>query len=174
MPEATTQSRTVALPGGAIELNWAAATDTGRRREVNQDDFFAGFPLFVVADGMGGHVGGEIASASAIDRLRVVADSGSVTPKTIEKALQRAVKDTPDPNIDGLTRDQRFFLGFAAVWRDQIRDKALRVQLVSDPHSPPRIRANGTPANLPAYAAAFGCKPGDPMSNAGDTRVVIW
>jgi len=89
-------------------------------------------------------------------------------------ALQRAVKDKPDPKIDGLTRDQRFFLGFAAVWRDQIRDKALRVQLVSDPHSPPRIRANGTPSNVPSYAAAFGCKPGDPMSNADDRRVVIW
>jgi putative endopeptidase len=89
-------------------------------------------------------------------------------------ALQRAAKDKPDPKIDGLTRDQRFFLGFAAVWRDQIRDKALRVQLVSDPHSPPRIRANGTPPNLPSYAEAFGCKPGDPMSNADDRRVVIW
>jgi putative endopeptidase len=89
-------------------------------------------------------------------------------------ALQRASKDKPDPKIDGLTRDQRFFLGFAAVWRDQIRDKALRVQLVSDPHSPPRIRANGTPSNLPSYAAAFGCKPGDPMANGDDRRVVIW
>ena len=89
-------------------------------------------------------------------------------------ALQRASKDKPDPKIDGLTRDQRFFLGFAAVWRDQIRDKALRVQLVSDPHSPPRIRANGTPTNLSSYAAAFGCKPGDPMANADDRRVVIW
>jgi putative endopeptidase len=89
-------------------------------------------------------------------------------------ALQRATKDQPDPKIDGLTRDQRFFLGFAAVWRDQIRDKALRVQLASDPHSPGRIRANGTPSNVPAYAAAFGCKPGDPMANADDKRVVIW
>jgi putative endopeptidase len=89
-------------------------------------------------------------------------------------ALQRASQDTPDSKIDGLTRDQRFFLGFAAVWRDQIRDKALRVQLASDPHSPGRIRANGTPSNLPAFAAAFGCKPGDPMANADDRRVVIW
>jgi len=89
-------------------------------------------------------------------------------------ALQRASKDKPDPKIDGLTRDQRFFLGFAAVWRDQIRDKALRVQLVSDPHSPPRIRANGTPTNLSSYAAAFGCKPGDAMANGDDRRVVIW
>jgi serine/threonine protein phosphatase PrpC len=92
--EVSTQSRTVSVPGGGeLELSWAAVTDTGRRREVNQDAVFAAFPLFVVADGMGGHVGGEIASARTIERLRTLADDGAVTPKTIEKALARAVKD---------------------------------------------------------------------------------
>ena len=93
MPEVSTDSCTVPVPGGLLTLSWAAVTDTGRRREVNQDAVFAAFPLWVVADGMGGHVGGEIASASAIERLRAVADSGKVNPKTIEKALARAVKD---------------------------------------------------------------------------------
>ena len=101
-----------------------------------------------------------------------IADLGGIN--IAYDALQRATKDQPDPKIDGFTRDQRFFLAFASVWRDQIRDKALRVQLASDPHSPGRIRANGTPSNLPAYAAAFGCKAGDPMANADDKRVVIW
>src|SRR6185369_4748257 len=99
-----------------------------------------------------------------------IADLGGIN--IAYDALQSATKDKPDPKIDGLTRDQRFFLGFAAVWRDQIRDKALKEQLASDPHSPGRIRANGTPSNLPAYAAAFSCKPGDPMANADDKRVV--
>jgi putative endopeptidase len=89
-------------------------------------------------------------------------------------ALQRATKDVPDPKIDGLTRDQRFFLGFASIWRDQIRPEALKVQLASDPHSPGRVRANGTPTNVAAYAAAFGCKAGDPMVHADGKRVVIW
>jgi len=104
VPEVSTQSRTVPVPGGVLELSWAGVTDTGRRREVNQDAFFADYPLFVVADGMGGHVGGEIASASTIDRLTAVADAGHVTPKTIEKALARAVKDIashPDATDDG-------------------------------------------------------------------------
>ena len=104
MPEVSTQSRSVAVPGGSLELTWAAATHTGRRREVNQDAVFAEFPLFVVADGMGGHIGGEIASASTIDRLRDVVGAGAVTPKTIEKALARAVKDIashPETTDDG-------------------------------------------------------------------------
>lgn len=104
MPEVSTESLAVPVPGGVLELSWAALTDTGRRREVNQDAMFASYPLFVVADGMGGHVGGEIASASTIERLRAVADSGHVSTKTIEKALARAVKDIashPEATDDG-------------------------------------------------------------------------
>ncbi len=93
MPEVTTRTRRVALGGGDIELSWAESTDTGRRREVNQDAVLADYPLFVVADGMGGHLGGEIASTSTVDRLRATVASGPVTPKSIEKALSRAVKD---------------------------------------------------------------------------------
>ena len=104
MAQVSTQSLAVPVPGGTLDLSWAAATDTGRRREVNQDAMFAAYPLFVVADGMGGHVGGEIASASTIERLRAVAESGVVTPRTIEKALARAVKDIashPEVTDDG-------------------------------------------------------------------------
>jgi putative endopeptidase len=89
-------------------------------------------------------------------------------------ALQRASKDAADPKVNGLARDQRFFLAFASVWRYQIRPEALKVRLASDPHSPGRVRANGTPTNVPAYATAFGCKAGDAMVNADAKRVVIW
>ena len=57
-----------------ITLSWAGATHTGRRREINQDALLASYPLFIVADGMGGHIGGEIASASTVDRLGGVVD----------------------------------------------------------------------------------------------------
>jgi putative endopeptidase len=89
-------------------------------------------------------------------------------------ALQAATAGKPDEKIDGLTRDQRFFYGWATAWRSAQREQTIKVQLASDPHSPARIRANGTPTNLPAFAAAFGCKDGDPMVNSGDKRVVIW
>ena len=100
MSEVSTQSRTVPVPGGSLELTWAAVTDTGRRREVNQDAMFASYPLFVPAHA----VGGEIASASTIERLTTVAAEGVVTPKAIEKALARAVKDIashPEATDDG-------------------------------------------------------------------------
>lgn len=93
MPEVSTETYAVTTPGRPLTLAWAAATDTGRRREVNQDAVYAGFPLFVVADGMGGHLGGEIASASTIARLQAVAESGTVSSQNIEKALERAVRD---------------------------------------------------------------------------------
>lgn len=104
MPETTTRSRSVALASGSVELTWAAATDVGRRREINQDAVLAAYPLFVVADGMGGHIGGEIASASTVSRLEAVVEGGAVTSKTIEKALARAVKDIashPEATDDG-------------------------------------------------------------------------
>ncbi|WP_375384857.1 PP2C family protein-serine/threonine phosphatase [uncultured Microbacterium sp.] len=104
MPEVSTRSRIVTTGNGEIELRWAEATDTGRRREANQDAVLAEYPLFVVADGMGGHIGGEIASASTVDRLRPVAIAGNVTAKAIEKALSRAVKDIashPETTDDG-------------------------------------------------------------------------
>ena len=90
---AHTEHRTVRLADGTLELSWAAITDTGRRREINQDAMLADYPLFIVADGMGGHIGGEIASASVIGRLGPLASTRDVNPKTIEKALSRAVKD---------------------------------------------------------------------------------
>jgi serine/threonine protein phosphatase PrpC len=93
VPEAATQSHTVPLADGVLELQWSEVTHRGRRRDANQDAMLALYPLFVVADGMGGHIGGEIASASTIERLRAVAAKGDVSPKTIERALARAVND---------------------------------------------------------------------------------
>ncbi|MGX9346079.1 PP2C family protein-serine/threonine phosphatase [Microbacterium sp. KNMS] len=98
MPDApvTTQSTIVRRSGGDVTVSWAAVTDRGRKREINQDAVLAQFPLFVVADGMGGHIGGEIASASTIAQLQRVVEHGDITPEAIEEALQRAVGDIGD------------------------------------------------------------------------------
>jgi putative endopeptidase len=89
-------------------------------------------------------------------------------------ALQVASEGRADAADGGLTRDQRFFYGWASVWRGQMRPEALKVRLVSDPHAPEWARAVGAPTNHPAFAAALGCKDTDPMVNAGEKRVVIW
>jgi len=93
VPEAVTSSRVVPSGAGPIEVRWAEVTHQGRRRENNQDAVLSAFPLFVVADGMGGHIGGEIASSRTVERLSAAVDRGTVSPEAIEDALEHAVAD---------------------------------------------------------------------------------
>ena len=78
------------------------------------------------------------------------------------------------PVIDGLTGDQRFFLGYAQVWRGMRREGAVREQLLTDPHSPERARVNAVVRNVDAWYKAFGVKPGDAMYLTPEQRVHIW
>src|SRR3954471_23886 len=89
-------------------------------------------------------------------------------------AFQKAVEGKPDPKIDGMTRDQRFFIGFASAWREKYTPELTKLIIASDPHSPDGVRANGTPSNVEAFAKAFSCKEGDAMVNSGDKKVAIW
>jgi putative endopeptidase len=81
--------------------------------------------------------------------------------------------DFQDPKTDGL-QDQRFFINWAAVWRRGFTDKELSVRLVTDAHAPAGFRANGAPSNMPAFAAAFSCKAGDPMVRGDGQRIALW
>ena len=76
--------------------------------------------------------------------------------------------------IDGLTGDQRVFLGWAQAWRGKVRDDAVRRQVVSDPHSPRQYRVNGVVRNIDAWYDAFGVKPGDKLYVPPADRVRIW
>ncbi len=89
-------------------------------------------------------------------------------------AFQRASAGKPDPKVDGLDRDQRFFLNWGTVWRRNFTPKELEVRLVTDPHAPANFRAVGSPSNHPSFAKAFSCKAGDPMFRDGEKRIVIW
>ena len=92
-------------------------------------------------------------------------------------ALQNVLKQHPEEaaqKIDGYTPDQRFFLNWARVWRDNVREKLLIVLINSDPHSPAALRTIGPPSNMEAFAKAFQCKPGDPMVRPADKQVKIW
>ena len=89
-------------------------------------------------------------------------------------AYKLSLKGQPSPIIDGLTGEQRVFLGWAQVWRAKSRDDALRQQIASDPHSPPFYRVNGVVRNIDAWYEAFGVKPGDALYVAPENRVHIW
>jgi putative endopeptidase len=89
-------------------------------------------------------------------------------------AYHLSLQGRPAPVIDGLSGDQRFFLSWAQVWRTKFREGALRELVMSDVHSPPYFRVNGTMPNIEAWYAAFGVKPGDKMYLAPAERVTIW
>ena len=90
-------------------------------------------------------------------------------------ALKKSMEGKPRPaNIDGFTPEQRFFLAWAQVWRANITPQNQRQRIMTDPHAPARWRTNGPLQNMPEFAAAFGCKPGDPMVRSDASRAVIW
>ncbi|WP_217134228.1 PP2C family protein-serine/threonine phosphatase [Leucobacter chinensis] len=76
-----------------IELSWHAITDTGLRRENNQDSYTVVPPIFAVADGMGGHTAGEIASDAVATRLSELQDLQDLTPEHIDRVLRESVFD---------------------------------------------------------------------------------
>jgi putative endopeptidase len=89
-------------------------------------------------------------------------------------AYRLSLKGQPAPVIDGLTGDQRVFLGWAQVWRAKYRDDLMKQILVSDPHAPPLARVDIPARNIDAFYEAFGVKPGDPMYVPPEQRVRIW
>ncbi len=90
------------------------------------------------------------------------------------KAYKLSLNGKPAPVIDGLTGDQRFFMGWGQVWRSKMREPAQIAQIKTDPHSPGQFRANGTVKNQPGFYEAFKVKPGDKMYLPPKERVIIW
>jgi putative endopeptidase len=117
----------------------------------------------------GTHVNGELTLGENI------ADIGGI--KLAYAALQKALDKNPqarEQKIEGFTPEQRFFLGWAQVWRANQREDDLRLRLNTDPHSPTHYRCNGPISNMPEFQQAFNIPDGSAMVRPANKRVNIW
>ena len=155
--------------GAGNQVNWWTKQDKAKfdaRTAKLVQQFDAYVPL---KDHPDVHVNGKLTLGENI------ADLGGLN--VAYDALQQALKDHPEEakeKIDGSTEDQRFFLSWARVWRSNVREKSALLYLNIDPHAPASLRAIAAPSNMPAFAKAFQCKPGDPMVRPSDKQVKIW
>ncbi len=90
------------------------------------------------------------------------------------RAYQRSLGGEEAPVIDGLTGDQRFFMGWAQAWRSKMTDELMRQVVLGDPHSPDRFRVIGPLRHVPEFYAAFDVAEGDGMYLPPEDRVKIW
>lgn len=147
--------------------NWWTDEDMKRFKE-RSEAIVKQFDDYVAIDDQ--HVTGSLTQGENI------ADLGGlkIAYNALEKALARKPAEEREQKIDGFTPQQRLFLSWAQVWRNNIRPEALRLRLNTDPHSPGQFRANGPLGNLPEFQAAFGIPAGSPMLRPGNQQVQIW
>ena len=123
------------------------------------------FDSFVVVDDL--HENGKLVLGESI------ADLGGLTIAHMAFDRTLAGKAEP-PKIDGFTAEQRFFLSFARIWGTTARPEFERMMTTVDPHPLPRFRAAGALMNMPTFARAFDCQPGDKMVKSFDQICKIW
>ena len=112
------------------------------------------------------HVNGELTLGENI---------GDLSGVTIAyKAYKMSLNGKEAPVIDGLTGDQRFFMGFSQIWRVKMKEEAMRNRVATDPHSPGHFRALGALSNMPEFYQTYDVKEGDKMYIAPESRVKIW
>jgi endothelin-converting enzyme/putative endopeptidase len=101
-----------------------------------------------------------------------VADLGGTILAYI--AWKDATKEMTLHDRDGLTPDQRFFVGLAQWACENVRPEDERVNAITDPHSPGKYRINGVVVNIPEFGPAFSCKVGQPMVKPPDKVCHVW
>jgi len=90
-------------------------------------------------------------------------------------AFEQSRTGKPRPPLtDGFTPEQRFFLGFAQMWRTKVRDELARLYVIVDPHAPPRWRVNGPLSNMTEFRKAFRCTASDPLVRPDSLQPRIW
>jgi len=147
---------------GKLRDWWKPADETEfqKRAKLLVDQFNSFSPI------AGMNVNGELTLGENIG------DLGGLSIAYRAYKISLAGKD--GPVIDGLTGDQRFFMGWAQAWRAKAREEYLRRQVLADPHAWAEFRANGPVSNIPAFYTAFDVKPGDKMYRDPAMRVKIW
>ncbi len=101
-----------------------------------------------------------------------IADFGGLT--VAYYAYQKSLEGKKKESIKGYTPEQRFFISFAQIWKNNATDKALATQVATDPHSPAKFRVNGTLSNMPEFFQAFNIQEGAKMRQPKDKIVAIW
>ena len=143
--------------------DWWTAEDAAAFTKL-AESLAAQFDSIVVIDDL--HANGHLTLGENI------ADQGGL--RVAHTAYHNAVADKPAADIDGLSPDQRFYLGYANVWAANIRDAEIRRRTKIDPHSLGRYRVNATLRNITPFFEAFSITEGQPMFRPESERVVIW
>ncbi len=149
--------------GTGMQRDWWTPADAERYvRETDKlvEQFSAYEPL------PGLHINGKLTlgeNIADLAGLRIAYD-----------AYKLALGGKAAPDIDGLTGDQRFFVAFAASWKEICRPETERNQLLSDVHSPAKFRVNGIVRNMDEWYAAFNVQPNDSLYLKPEDRVRVW
>lgn len=145
-------------------IDWWTAEDAVRFKE-RADKLVDQYDRIIVIDTL--HANGRFTLGENI------ADHGGLLVAHQAYLNSLKGKETPAP-IDGFTNEQRFFLGYATLWGQNIRPEEIRRRTKIDPHSLGKWRVNAALRNIAPFYAAFDIKEGDPMFMAPADRVVIW
>ncbi len=149
--------------GNGMLRDWWSAKDAQeyeKRAKLLVDQYNSFEPL------PGLHVNGALTLGENIGDL-----TGAVMA---HRAYELSLAGKPAPVMDGMSGDQRYYLGWAQIWRAKERDEALRQQVMTNPHSPETFRANGPVRNIPEFYSTFDVKESDQMWLAPEKRTKFW
>jgi predicted metalloendopeptidase len=154
--------------GGGNPRDWWTPVDAAAFAAKTEPllDRYNGFTL------AGTHLNGQLTMRENVADL-----SGLTVAFKAYQAAQAAPKTEgggQSPDLDGFTGAQRFFLGYAQLWRSKKRDEVAQQALNTDPHSPAQFRTDAVVNNLDAFYTTWNVKPGDPAYLPPQQRIHLW
>jgi len=146
-------------PEGNLREWWTP--EDAKEFEKRADCFIREYSAFQPIDNI--HLNGKLTLGEN------TADNGGV--RLAFMALMESLNGKTKPKVDGLTPEQRFFLGWGQIWCENVRPETSRMMIQVNPHSPGRNRVNGVVSNMPEFQKAYACKIGQPMVATPACRV---